>query len=237
VFVDSDDWRRSMELLSTTFGVVSFSPATKVSSDLESLKKDIVDFAEPLMFESAAFALRVRRTGTHPYKSQDLATVLGAAILSACSAKKIEVDLDEPDVEIHVEARDRDAYLFSSILPGPGGMPKGTQGRILSVAETERGLASTWLMMKRGCNVVLASASPEIAEPLRRTWDPDLKVVDVDDDLFSLARGHRCDGLVLEHQIAEIDDLGARKGPVPVFYPLVGMSKDEADALLKRILA
>ncbi|UCE45410.1 MAG: tRNA 4-thiouridine(8) synthase ThiI, partial [Methanobacteriota archaeon] len=34
IFVDSNDWRRSCEMLSRTFGVVSFSPATRVGSDL-----------------------------------------------------------------------------------------------------------------------------------------------------------------------------------------------------------
>jgi len=237
VFVDSDDWRKSMELLSRTFGVVSFSPVTKVGSGLDTLKKDIVEFAEPLMFESAAFALRIRRTGSHPYKSQDLANVLGASVLSANSDKGARVDLDEPDVEIHVEVREKDAYLFSSILSGPGGMPKGTQGRVLSVLESERGQASSWLMMKRGCNLVLATDDERFAEPLTCTWDTSLKLVRREDDLFRLALGNRCSGIVLEHRVEDIDRLGALKGPLPVFYPLVGMSADQVASLLRRIRA
>jgi thiamine biosynthesis protein ThiI len=236
VFLDSDDWRKSCEILSRTLGIVSFSPATKVSSELHQLKPAAVEFAKPLLFKGAAFAVRSRRSGNNPYTSQELAAALGEAILRDNSELGVKVGLDEPDVEIFVEVRDRDAYLFSSVLPGPGGMPLGSQGRVLSVVDSEPGIASTWLMMKRGCSVLVATSDRSLANPLDR-WYPHLKTMEPEPDLFGQASAHDCIGIALSWQLKEIEEKGPLKGDLPVFYPLVGMNENEIRSLLARIRA
>ena len=236
VFIDSDDWRRSCEILSRTFGVVSFSPVTKVSSEVEELKKAVLEFARPLMFKEAAFAVRSRRSGNHPYTSQEIAGTLGESILKDNASLGITVDLDEPDVEVFVEVRDRSAYLFSTALPGPGGMPLGSQGRALSIVDSENGLASTWLMMKRGCSVLIMTPNRSLVDPLEK-WYPNIKTVDPLTDPFQLARNGECIGIALAWRLSEIGKNGPLKGDLPVFYPLVGMSEEEVRSLIDRIRA
>ncbi len=234
IFIHSDDWHGSCEVLSKTFGIVSFSPATKVSSTLEELVPAAVGFAETVLSNGASFAIRARRTGNHDYTSQELAGRLGAAVLESNRGRGVTVDLTEPDAEIHVEVRDRDAYLFGHIFAGPGGMPKGTQGRILSLVESEVGAASSWLMMKRGCTTVVATENEELAAKLR-DWDADLKVVAPDEDLFTLAQRHRCSGVALQWRLGDLERSEAPEGALPVFYPLVGMNDHEVAALMSRI--
>ena len=236
VFVDSDDWRVSCEILSRTFGVVSFSPVTKVGSGLESLTKDALEFARPLMFEGASFAIRSRRSGNHPYTSQRLAEVLGAAVLKDNEHKKIRVCLDAPDVEISVEVRDTHAYLFNSVLSGPGGMPLGTQGRMLCVVEDERGVASSWLMMKRGCSALVAAKDPGVLKVFDK-WYPNLKSVDLQQDVLRQAADAECIGVALSWNLGMVEAKGAPKGDLPVFYPLIGMDDGEVTELLARIRA
>lgn len=235
VYVDSDDWRRSSEILSRTFGVVSFSPVAQASSELGALTDAVVECAKPLLFKSASFAVRTRRSGNHPYTSQSLAAALGSAILEGNQALGLKVDLDEPDVEVFIEVRDKNAYLFSSVLQGPGGMPLGSQGRLLSVVDSKNALASTWLMMKRGCSVLVAATDPSIADPLDR-WYPNLKRVPAEPDLLMLAKQNQCIGIALPWGLEEIEKRGALKGDLPVFYPLVGMSKEEVSGLVERVL-
>jgi len=234
LFVDSDDWRRSCEILSRTFGVVSFSPVSKVSSELSELTKEVLGFSEPLLFSKASFAIRSRRSGNHPYTSQTLAEHLGKAILDRFKEKGIRVGLDDPDVEVFVEVRDRYAYLFSSALPGPGGMPLGTQGRMLSMLDSENGIASTWLMMKRGCSVLVVTQDESLVEPLRN-WYPNLKTAHPENDLMALGSKNSCTGITLSWGLEEIEKRGAIKGDLPVFYPLVGMNEEEIEGLLARI--
>ena len=235
IFVDSDDWRTTCEILSRTFGVVSFSPVTRSVSTLEKLTLDTVDFARPLMFEGATFAIRSRRSGNHPYTSQTMAEVLGAAVLRDNEGRAVRVSLDEPDVEISVEVRDTQSFLFSSSLPGPGGMPLGTQGRMLCVIEDDRGIVSTWLMMKRGCSA-LVSASGGKLNALDR-WYPNLKVVEPQSDALKQAMDSECIGIALSWSLQDIETRGALKGDLPVFYPLIGMDDGEIASLLAKIRA
>jgi thiamine biosynthesis protein ThiI len=188
------------------------------------------------MFKEAAFAVRSRRSGNHPYTSQEIAGTLGEAILKDNASLGITVDLDEPDVEVFVEVRDRSAYLFSTALPGPGGMPLGSQGRALSVVDSENGLASTWLMMKRGCSVLIMTPDRSLVEPLEK-WYPNIKTVDPLTDPFQLARNGECIGIALAWRLSEIGKNGPLKGDLPVFYPLVGMSEEEVRSLIDRIRA
>lgn len=234
LFVDSDDWRKSCEILTRTFGIVSFSPVERVESDLDSLTRSVLNYAEPLLFKNATFAIRPRRTGNHSYTSQTMAEHLGSAVLAKFKDRVIKVSLGQPDVEIFVEVRDKAAYLFSSTLLGPGGMPLGTQGRALSVIDSENGLASTWLMMKRGCSILAAVRERSIVRPLEK-WCTNLRTVDGGDDVFSQAKENDCIGVVLSYALKDIEKKGAPKGDLPVFYPLVGMKEEEISGLLDRI--
>ncbi len=236
LYVDSNDWRRSCEILSRTFGVVSFSPVQQVTSELDDLTKAVVESAGPLLFKGATFAIRTRRSGNHPYTSQSLAKSLGAAVLERYQPLGIKVDLGQPDVEIFVEVRDRKAHLFNSTLQGPGGMPLGSQGKVLSVVDSKEAVASTWLLMKRGCSVLVAAKDPSYADPLDK-WYPYLKRLPLDvDDLFALAEHNECIGIGLPWSLKEIEERGALKGQLPVFYPLVGMSGEEVRSLLERVV-
>ena len=236
IFVDSDDWRRSCEILTRTFGVVSFSPVTGVSSRLESITKGVLEFSRPLLFEGASFAVRTRRTGNHDYTSQTLAEKLGSEILADNKDRRIKVSLSKPDVEIFVEVREKNTYLYSSVLAGPGGMPLGTQGKMLSIVDSENGIASSWLMMKRGCTVLISADDASSVKPLER-WCPNLKMVAPEPDIFDSAKKNYCIGIALSWTIQEIEKSKPPKGDLPVFYPLVGMNEEETRGLLSRIKA
>ena len=65
------------------------------------------------------------------------------------------VDLTNPELTIYIEVRDNDAYIFHEKIQGPGGLPLGTQGKVISLVSS--GIDSpvaTYLMMKRGCQVI-----------------------------------------------------------------------------------
>lgn len=236
IFVESDDWRKSCEILSHTFGVVSFSPVTKTVSDIDALTKATVEFARPLMFERTSFAIRSRRSGNHPYTSQRLAEILGAAVLKDNEHRTVRVSLGEPDVEVSVEVRDAQAFLFSSVLPGPGGMPLGTQGRMLCVVDDERGIASSWLMMKRGCSPLVATNDPQLVTAFDK-WIPNLKSVGLQTDPLKQAAESQCIGVAISWSLRDMEVRGALKGDLPVFYPLIGMNDDEVASLLAKIRA
>jgi thiamine biosynthesis protein ThiI len=58
-------------------------------------------------------------------------------------------------VEIGIEIQTRRALVFGEIIAGPGGLPLGSQGRVVLLMSS--GIDSpvaAWLMMKRGCGVI-----------------------------------------------------------------------------------
>ena len=66
------------------------------------------------------------------------------------------MDLGGPELEIFVEARKDRAFIFTEVVKGVGGLPLGSQGKMLVLISG--GIDSpvaAWTMMKRGCPVTL----------------------------------------------------------------------------------
>ena len=228
VFVHAEDEGAAVRLLRRVFGIVSLSPAKETASDLERLTEFVADYAHSLLAGGMTFAIRPRRSGEHPYTSQDLARVLGQAVRDAIP--RVSVDLGAPDRTIHVEVRGPRAYMFHEIADGPGGLPIGSQGEVLAAAEDETGMVATWLVMRRGCRPRVAGREPLVAA--LRAWDPGLQVLERTSgaQLLRLAVEK---GMPVVLPSREGLTVGA-KAPF-VMTPLDGLSEDEVVALTRRI--
>jgi thiamine biosynthesis protein ThiI len=149
IFIHTTDPRAS-EIAARVFGVVSTSPARAVKPDLEQICQAAVEAA--LKARPATFAIRPRRTGIS-ISSEEIGRVVGDAVRRMTGAS---VDLTQPELEIFVEARRESAYIFTQVVKGMGGLPLGSQGRMLALVSG--GIDSpvaAWMMMKRGCPVSL----------------------------------------------------------------------------------
>ncbi|MGV8175611.1 MAG: tRNA uracil 4-sulfurtransferase ThiI [Methanothrix sp.] len=149
IFVRTSDPRAS-EIVSRVFGVVSVSPAMTVPSDLDEISRAAVDLA--IRAAPGSFAIRPRRSGVS-FSSEQIGREVGEAVRTATGSR---VDLDDPEMEIFVEARRERSFIFTEIIPGVGGLPLGSQGKVLTLISG--GIDSpvaAWMMMKRGCMVSL----------------------------------------------------------------------------------
>ena len=149
-----DAGREEAEAVAEVFGVVSAMPAHKTSAELESIIDLAVKLAEESIRDGESFAVRPKVVGEHPYTSSTIAIEVGDAILQRLSHRGVHVDLDNPDVTLYIEVRDRDAYIYTEVIEGFGGLPYGTQGRLVSLLSG--GIDSPvamWMMMKRGVEV------------------------------------------------------------------------------------
>ncbi|NOZ58435.1 MAG: tRNA 4-thiouridine(8) synthase ThiI [Euryarchaeota archaeon] len=157
IFVHSDS-REDAERAARVFGVASTSLAEVASAEYEELIKAGLEYATQRVESGTTFALRVRRHGKHSYRSIDVARELGARVVEATGAK---VDLKAPQKEIFIEIRNDRAYLYDEIIPGVGGLPYATQGKVLALVSG--GIDSpvaAWLMMRRGAEVVALFMDP-----------------------------------------------------------------------------
>ncbi|HEX9340219.1 MAG TPA: THUMP domain-containing protein [Thermoplasmata archaeon] len=235
VYVHADDIARARGILGRVFGVVSISPAAETKADVAALRDAVLAEAARTLGPRQAFALRTRRVGTHPYTSQDLARILGDDIRRAHPDAR--VNLTRPDVEIHIEVRQNRGFVFRETWPGPGGLPLGSQGRALAVVADEAGMVAAWMGMKRGCRVTVAAPRDSaFSDPLRR-WDVGLKVLELrgSEHLVELVKIARADAVFLGSRWPDFDPALRPTVPVPVFEPVIGLSRDEIGQIASRI--
>ena len=148
--------REVARAVSKVFGISSTSPAISCKADLEAISDIALKLAEERRGRGVKFAVRCRRVGEHPFTSIDVARYVGSKILEAMKCMEWRVDLDEPDFAVNIEIRDEEAFLFTEVVKGVGGLPLGSQGRVLCLLSS--GIDSpvaAWLMMKRGCPITL----------------------------------------------------------------------------------
>lgn len=114
---------------------------------------DIVAAGERLYRDAVAgrrFAVRPRRVGPRnqiDISSEELARRLGQKLVEAGGT----VDLDAPEIPVHVEVRPQDVLFFHESTPGPGGLPIGVEGRALALISGGFDSAvAAWQMLRRG---------------------------------------------------------------------------------------
>ena len=143
--------------LNRVFGIVSYSPAISTYTDFDDIDKTLGDYVEKLISENildenTKFAIRCRRVGDHDFSSQEMAAYCGGVVRKRILAP---VDLTNPDLTIFIEVRGEDTFIYHEKIPGPGGLPLGTQGKVVCLVSS--GIDSpvaAYLMMKRGCEVI-----------------------------------------------------------------------------------
>jgi tRNA uracil 4-sulfurtransferase len=134
------------------FGVVSVSPVQTSVATLDAMKDAALRIISPMLTGGESFGIRPRRTGTHDYTSKDIGVTVGGAIEQATGAP---VRLTKPDVPLFIEVRAERAYIYTEVISGVGGLPLGTQGKVIAlISGGIDSPAAAWLMMKRGCTIV-----------------------------------------------------------------------------------
>ena len=150
IFIDTNSVGAATERLSKVPGIVSVSPSIRVDAAIDSICSAAVKVASKVLSPGMSFAIRTSRVGEHAFSSKDVNERVGSAILKKIG--KARVDLSAPERKISIEVRGGNAYVFTETKEGVGGLPVGTQGKIVTLFSG--GLNSsvaTYLMMKRGC--------------------------------------------------------------------------------------
>jgi len=248
LYVYPGDFEKGAEILSTTFGIVSFSPAVSIeTSDLDEISEKAVEYSQWLLRETDSFAVRTRRVGNHNYTSQDVNVRVGAEIIKTNEKKNLKVDLTSPDKTIHIEIRDNRTYFYHQKIKGPGGLPYGASGCSACAVGDPGSLLAAYLMMKRGNRILLFFTPGVYREPLDyesvvaffNKYIPSVVIGELPHAnaenilavLDELAGERKIDGMVLGFDLESVIE-NINRGYVhsterPVFYPVTGFSPDE----------
>jgi thiamine biosynthesis protein ThiI len=134
IYVDAQtefDFDEVVEHLKRVFGISGICPVVYVEDEgFEKLCDTVVNYiADVYPDRNKTFKVNARRARkNYPKDSMTINMDMGEAILNAYPEMK--VDVHNPDILLNIEVREK-IYIYSEIIPGPGGMPVGTGGKAM----------------------------------------------------------------------------------------------------------
>lgn len=152
ILISGDEPERVAGIVSRIFGIVDVSICRRTSAELSDLSLCALALASASLSADMSFAVRAKRQHKTGLTSQELGTAIGSYVYDHIPG--LVVDLDDPDFEVFIEVRDFGGLVYDRRIPGPGGLPWGTQGRVLVLLSS--GIDSpvaSYLAMKRGCEI------------------------------------------------------------------------------------
>ncbi len=179
IYVDAKsefDFDEVVGELGTVFGIWGICPVTVLEDKgFEQLSKDVIAYIdENYPDKNFTFKVQARRARkNYPLDTIEINAELGGILLYAFP--ELSVDVHEPDVQLHVEIREK-IYVYSRIIPGPGGMPVGTGGKgMLLLSGGIDSPVAGYMISKRGVTIdaVYFHAPPYTSERAKQ------KVVDL----------------------------------------------------------
>ena len=162
---DVETARQVADLMGTVPGVARVSCGFKCPRDVEAMGRAASDaLAEAGDFYT--FKVAARRNHTDfPIDSMELNRLVGAELCEAFPDKKVQ--MKDPDATVGVEVVQNATYVYARSLPGIGGLPVGTSGKVVCLLSS--GIDSpvaTWRLARRGavCIAVHFSGRPQTAD-------------------------------------------------------------------------
>ena len=170
------DYEDLINALKRVFGIAWICPMFQTENrDFENLKKEVVDYIGQVYPDRRlTFKVDSRRADKkYPLTSEEMNRELGEVLLNAYPEMK--VDVHHPQIMVRVEVRTM-ANIYSQMIPGPGGMPVGTNGKaMLLLSGGIDSPVAGYMIAKRGVRIeaVYFHAPPYTSERAKQ------KVVDL----------------------------------------------------------
>lgn len=229
-YVECEDSDKAVASLRKVFGIASLSVATVTTPKLDDICEVTAEISKSELKDGMTFAVRARHDdGNQKYTSVDINKAVGSAILDANQGRGIKVNLNEPEKTFYIEVRCNKAYIFSSYIDCHAGLPLGSQGTVLATVDNDRGVVSAWLMMKRGCRVVVRG---DYGSDILRKYDPNLKILAEDGK-----EPQKTLGYVFGTSVADFDTMNQADFSLPLFFPTIGMTDSKVGDILSEIEA
>ena len=170
------DFEETTTHLQKVFGISGICPVIYVMDEgFEKLCEEVVSYIDKVYPDkNKTFKVQARRARkNYPKDSMMINVDMGAAVLEAFPSMR--VDVHKPEILINIEIREK-IYIYSEIIPGPGGMPVGTGGKaMLLLSGGIDSPVAGYMIAKRGVKIeaVYFHAPPYTSERAKQ------KVVDL----------------------------------------------------------
>ncbi|MBR2895982.1 MAG: tRNA 4-thiouridine(8) synthase ThiI [Oscillospiraceae bacterium] len=137
------------------FGVIAVSRATPCEKDKDAILACAKSYLGEELSRARTFKVETKRADKKfPMTSIEISQYVGGMLHEQYS--NLSVDVHNPDLTIHVEVREKAAYVHAPSVPGAGGLPIGMGGKAVSLLSG--GIdspVSSFMIAKRGVQLEL----------------------------------------------------------------------------------
>ena len=132
------------------FGISSYCLAHKAEKSLDAIREAVVKALQEK--PTTTFKIKtIRSDKTFPLESRQVNIAVGQYIEKTTAW---QCEFNAPAVMVRIEINRKGAYIFTESIPGIGGLPVGTAGKVHLLLENDADLLAGLLMMKRGCEII-----------------------------------------------------------------------------------
>jgi thiamine biosynthesis protein ThiI len=142
----------ALRRLQKVCGIVSISPVSQAELSLDEICRQAAQLLASCQPETT-FKVNTRRANKKfPYLSPEVNKLVGAYLLK--NYPELRVDVHNPEIPVNIEIREKKAYLYSRVFPGPGGLPVGVTGKgLLLLSGGIDSPVAGWMALKRGVEI------------------------------------------------------------------------------------
>ncbi len=148
------DYDETVEALQMVFGISGICPVVYTEDEgFEKLAEDVIAYMNNMYPDKKkTFKVLSRRARKdYPMNSMELSAAIGGVVLDAF--EEMKVDVHKPEIYLNIEIRHK-IYIYSRVIPGPGGMPVGTNGKaMLLLSGGIDSPVAGYMIAKRGVSI------------------------------------------------------------------------------------
>ena len=151
---DDVDMDAVQEAMTKVFGVAAVVRAAGCEKTVEAMAAKAIEYMADAMRSAKSFKVETKRADkSFPMTSIQISQYVGGALAEAFPGTA--VDVHDPELTVHVEVRETQAYIHGMPLPGAGGLPVGCGGTAVTLLSG--GIdspVSTYMIAKRGVHMI-----------------------------------------------------------------------------------
>jgi tRNA uracil 4-sulfurtransferase len=155
---DGASLEEAVARVNRVLGIAFYAVAKPVERSMEALCRAAWEEVAPLEFSN--FAVRAKRSDkSFPHTSIEIDSTIGRYLLEKLreQGRKVSVKLNDPELTCYVEITPGPALVYARRIPGTGGLPANTAGRMMCLLSGGYDSAvAAYHMMKRGAHLSFA---------------------------------------------------------------------------------
>ncbi|HEY8365257.1 MAG TPA: tRNA uracil 4-sulfurtransferase ThiI [Haloplasmataceae bacterium] len=128
IVLNGEDHTKVIKKLDKVFGLHSYSLVAMCKSELEAIKDLALKVIQEEIKEETTFKVETKRADKNfPLTSLEISKAIASFVLK--NSPFIKVDVNNPQVVLHIEVRHEGTYISTNEILGLGGLPVGMDGK------------------------------------------------------------------------------------------------------------